>query len=85
MLFLFITHGLYRTPLLFLFCITPIALNHYLRRCFTSWEGPDIACFSDAQLRSLTPRTLDPRPSCWFHTIRTFVRTSRRLARGQPV
>ena len=49
-----------RTPLFFLFCIIPIALPHYLRRCFTSWEGPDIACFSDAQLRSFTPRSLDP-------------------------
>jgi hypothetical protein len=45
----------------FLFYITlSIALHHYLRRCFTSWEGLDIACFSDAQLRCFTPRSLGP-------------------------
>lgn len=54
----------------FLFCITPsIALHHYLRRCFTSWKGPDIACFSDAQFRSFIPEVFgSTRPSCWFHT-----------------
>jgi hypothetical protein len=50
-----------RTPFFFYISALPfIALHHYLRRCFTSWEGPDIACFSDAQLRSFTPRSLDP-------------------------
>jgi hypothetical protein len=69
----------------FLFCITlSIALHHYLRRCFTSWEGLDIACFSDAQLRSFTPRSLDPHGRAVGSMLLAFVRTSRGLARGQP-
>ncbi|KAI9444927.1 hypothetical protein H4582DRAFT_864688 [Lactarius indigo] len=69
----------------FLFCITPsIALHHYLRRCFTSWKGPDIACFSDAQFRSFISRSLDPHGRAVGSTLLTFVRTSRRLTRGQP-
>jgi len=80
----FITHGLYRTPFFFFISLQfpSIALHHYLRRCFTSWEGPDIACFSDAQLRSFTSRSLDPHGRAVGSSL-SFVRTSRRLARGQ--
>jgi hypothetical protein len=67
----------------FFYSALPIALHHYLRRCFTSWEGPDIACFSDAQSRSFTPRSLDPHGRAVGSSLLTFVRTSRRLARGQ--
>ena len=75
----------YRTPFSFLFCMAlSIALHHYLRRCFTSWEGLDIACFSDAQLRSFTPRSLDPHGRAVGSILLALVRTSRRLARGQP-
>jgi len=82
----FITHG-HTLPhtISFLFCMAlSIALHHYLRRCFTSWEGPDIACFSDAQLRSFTPRSLDPHGRAVGSILFALVRTSRRLARGQP-
>jgi len=68
----------------FYFCITLSIALHYLRRCFTSWEGPDIACFSDAQLRSFTPRSLDPHGRAVGSMLLAFVRTSRWLARGQP-
>jgi len=78
---LFITHGLYSTPLLFYSALLP----HFTITSVGVSRPGKVACFSDAQLRSLTPRSSDPRPSCWFHTTRTFVRTSRRLARGQPI
>ncbi len=76
----FITHGLYRT-----FFYSALSFHHhYLRRCFTCWEGPDIACFDDAQICSFPTRSLDPHGRAVGSTLLTFVRISRRLTRGQP-
>jgi len=72
------------TNFFFYSALPSITLHHYLRRCFTSWEGPDIACFSDAQIRSFTPRSLDPHGRAVGSSLLSFVRASRRLARGQP-